>query len=436
MGSFSVRREQALAVVLVTFLLGLFTPPAAHSTNGLNLIGSGGISTGLAGADTAVATDFSAMNTNPAGMTQIQGRHAGASLTIIAPNLHFRNSGSSQGGEDDPLLVPNLGYIHPLSGTRLTLGIGLFTVGGTASDFRTLRTAAGTMDKTGTIIRHYKLTPSLAYKVTDRLSVGAALALSYSDVALKVAPNTVLLKGFETKGTCDRANAVALPGSCAFAFGFTPKLGLMYKPHDMVTLGVAYTFKSVFDYDDDKVVVNQNVGGVPIGKVTYDADVSNFKWADDIAFGIAVRPTSRLLLSTKVQWINWDAALNTVVLNLRNGNNPAKPTDTIFLRYNWDSQWVVAIGGAYDVTNQLNIRGGYNYGNDPVPDSTLDPTNLNIVEHHITVGAAYKFTPRLVLDGAFDYAATHERSSSNLVWEEFTLEAGGIDVTLSLTYWN
>lgn len=182
MGSFRARRGQARCLVLVVLLLGAMAPSAALATNGLNLIGSGGISTGLAGADTAVATDFSAMNTNPAGMTQIQGKHAGAALTIIAPDLQFSNSGSNQGGEDDPLLIPNLGYVHPLSGTRLTLGIGLFTVGGTASDFRNLRTAVGTTDKTSTIIRHYKLTPSIAYKVNDRFSLGAALALSYSEI--------------------------------------------------------------------------------------------------------------------------------------------------------------------------------------------------------------------------------------------------------------
>ena len=50
----------------------VLSPAVAQATNGLNLIGSGGISTALAGADTAVATDFSAMNTNPAGMSQIE----------------------------------------------------------------------------------------------------------------------------------------------------------------------------------------------------------------------------------------------------------------------------------------------------------------------------------------------------------------------------
>ncbi|HSI28700.1 MAG TPA: aromatic hydrocarbon degradation protein, partial [Methylophilus sp.] len=45
---------------------------AAHATNGINLIGFGAESSLMAGADVAVARDTSALNTNPAGLTQIK----------------------------------------------------------------------------------------------------------------------------------------------------------------------------------------------------------------------------------------------------------------------------------------------------------------------------------------------------------------------------
>ena len=50
--------------------LGLFAS-TSHATNGINLIGFGAESTLMAGADIAVARDTSALNTNPAGLTQI-----------------------------------------------------------------------------------------------------------------------------------------------------------------------------------------------------------------------------------------------------------------------------------------------------------------------------------------------------------------------------
>jgi hypothetical protein len=46
----------------------------AFATNGINLIGFETESTLMGGADIAVARDASALNTNPAGLTQIHGQ--------------------------------------------------------------------------------------------------------------------------------------------------------------------------------------------------------------------------------------------------------------------------------------------------------------------------------------------------------------------------
>ncbi|MDA2909998.1 outer membrane protein transport protein [Nitrospiraceae bacterium AH_259_D15_M11_P09] len=431
------RRSRTVAGwTLLFWMLCMLVPDVVRATNGLNLIGSGGISSALAGADTAVATDFTSMNTNPAGMTQIRGTHAGFDVGVIKPLLRHKDGLNDKDGENDPLVIPNLGYIRHLTGTPVTLGIGFFTVGGNATDFRDLSTQFLTTDKTGTHIRHYKLTPSIAYEVTDKLSLGTALAISFSDISLTVLPNTSVpgvFKGFETTGTCNRANALALPGSCGFAFAFTPKIGAMYKPNEMVTLGLAYTAKSNLPYRNGRLTRNQ---GPVIGKVTYDADVSGFKWAEDLAFGIALRPNSRLLIATKFQWINWDAALNNVVVNLRNGDK-APTSDTIILEFKWRNQYVAALGVAYDVNDRLNLRGGYNFGNNPVPKSTLDPINATIVEHHIAAGAAYKFMPSLSLDTTFTYSPPSQRTYDSLIYGSNTLlEVGGYEFQFTLSYWN
>ena len=60
-----------MPLALLTLWVVMGTPQAADAVNGLNLIGSGGWSSALAGADTAIALDFTTMNTNPAGMSRI-----------------------------------------------------------------------------------------------------------------------------------------------------------------------------------------------------------------------------------------------------------------------------------------------------------------------------------------------------------------------------
>lgn len=383
--------------LLALFFFVLWLPQAGWASNGLNLISSGGISAALAGADTAVATDFSAMNTNPAGLTQIRGVEHAFGIGAILPSLHFRNSSNEKDGENAPIVLGNGGYVRHLKNTPVTLGVGLFSVGGTASDFRDLTTALGNRDKRGATLRHLKLAPSIGYQVTDKLSLGTALAVSYVDASITVFPNTP--GGFETIGKCNRANGIALPASCAYALAFIPKFGAMYKLTDEITVGLAYTMRAPLPLDHSQIARNQ----AGIGRVTYDAHVRGIKWPDDLAAGIAYRPWSDLLIAVKFQWINWEAALNSATIEMTSGI-PARPTDAVILNLQWRNQYVIALGVAYDVNKRLRIGGGYNYGNNPVPKHTMDPIIADIVEHHLVGGVKYQFTEALSLDGTFLYA--------------------------------
>ena len=438
------RRFLAIGALGTFFLLVL--PGVARATNGLNLIGSGGISSGLAGADTAVANDFTAMNTNPAGMTQIRGTHAGIAVEMLKAQLRLRSAANDKDGENDPLVIPNLGVVHHLTGTPFTIGIGFFTVGGTASDMRNLTVPpfgpfgilGGTVDKQGVQIRHYKLAPTVAYQVTNNLSLGASFGISYADVSLTVVPNTPgfpgLPFGFETTGKCNRANGVAIPpASCMHDVGFTPKFGAMYKINEKVTVGLAYTMPTSFAFNHGQV--DKNYFG--IGRVSFDAKTFGFKWPDDLAAGIALRPNERLLIAAKFQWINWDGALNNVIVQLTNSNNPLVPSDTFALNFKWRDQYVAAVGAAYDVTDRLNIRGGYNYGNNPVPTSTVDPTNANIVKHHLVGSVLYRVSSALTFDSWFTYAFRNKLAMDNsLFGPGSNLEVGGYEVGITVSYWH
>src|SRR5439155_23511934 len=157
--------------------------------------------------------------------------------------------------------IPNAGLVQSIQGTPFTVGIGFFTIGGTTYDFRGVtNTLLGVpvVDKEGTQLRYYKLTPTIAYQVTKDFSVGASLAVSYADVSLTIFPNTPFLAGFgvgfETTGKCNRANGLAIPPtSCGYDVGFTPKFGALYKVTDALTVGVAYTMKTPITYDNGQI---------------------------------------------------------------------------------------------------------------------------------------------------------------------------------------
>ena len=94
-----------------------FAPASALANNGLNLIGFGAESTGMAGADIAVARDTSALNTNPAGLAQIKGRL----LDVSAAAAYSLDVGHKDGFGNDVRVanhwipIGDIGYAQSLT---------------------------------------------------------------------------------------------------------------------------------------------------------------------------------------------------------------------------------------------------------------------------------------------------------------------------------
>jgi hypothetical protein len=88
--------------------LALLGSPAALSSNGLNQIGFGAVSMGMGGADIAVSRDTSALNVNPAGLTQIDDRRLDL-ITAVAytGNVHHKDSFGNDTGTDREYAVLN-----------------------------------------------------------------------------------------------------------------------------------------------------------------------------------------------------------------------------------------------------------------------------------------------------------------------------------------
>ncbi|MGD8311227.1 MAG: outer membrane protein transport protein, partial [Gammaproteobacteria bacterium] len=244
-------------------MLALIAPTAANATNGLNQIGFGTESVGMAGADIAVARDTSALNTNPAGLGQIEGALADMN-TAIAYTGNIRHEdrfGNDKSNSNKYPVLGSLGYVKRSSRYPVTAGIGLFAQGGTGNDFRNLNTAFDTHDELSIGFRVARITPGLAWKLSDRFFLGASLVGTYADLEEKVFPNTSVADpadpsnsffGFELEDMND--------------FNAGIKLGLMYKPVEHLTLGAAWNNKVDLDLEGR---MQADLSALGLGKVTY-----------------------------------------------------------------------------------------------------------------------------------------------------------------------
>jgi len=394
-----MRRAATGIVAGVALALLCLFPASAYPANGLSAIGFGTESVAMGGADVAVARDTAAMNLNPAGITQIPGNALDMYGGIIYPVSvsHRDQLGNDVDVSNRYILLGGGGFTHRLGDGPVTAGIGLFGQGGAGNVYKNVATPFGTTDELSSLLRIAKITPTVAYRVDEKLSLGVSLQVVYTDISQKVFPETSYFDPDDPQhpffGTDVEMNG----------FGFGVKLGVLYKVNDRLSLGGAYTSKMRLPLDGTVVA---NMSAVGLGKVTYrDSSIDGMALPQEVDVGFAVRPVPPLLVAVKVAWLDWSAALKTSTLHAASPDTPgAPPTLSLPSTMNWRDQYVFAIGIAYDLTEKAILRAGYNYGRNPVPDNTLNPLLSAIAEQHFTFGAGYVFSPKWQVGMSVEYA--------------------------------
>jgi long-chain fatty acid transport protein len=392
MSIFHCRHTRPYAAALA--MLGLLAAIPAHATNGINLIGFGAESTLMGGADIAVARDTSALNTNPAGLTQIKGKRFDGfgSMLRTTDLVHKDSFDNEEHASNRYTVLAGGGYAQSLENMPCTVGVGLFAQGGAGGVFENLNTAFGTRDDLSSLFGIAKVIPGIGCEVNDRLSLGASLAVVYSSIEQDFFPDTSfggLFAGYK------------LEDASALRVGF--KLGVQYKVNPSLTLAATYTEKTELPLKGGTLVADYS--GLGLGKVKYsDASVKGFALPREIGLGIAFKPADAWLLSFKFNWLNWADAIETVTVRATDPNNAAAPAAyELIAPADWKNQWVIASGLAYTWNDRTTLYAGHNYGQNPIPGKSSSPLLAGILEHHLTFGMARKITPEWLLTSGIEY---------------------------------
>jgi long-chain fatty acid transport protein len=361
----------------------VFTASPARATNGMRMIGYGPIQNSMGGASIAAPLDGATIVTNPAGMSALAPRFDLAGQAFM-PTVEYTAqwqvpvpaSGTATQESDRPTDV--LPTVATLYRVRDDVTVGLAALGIAGAGVEYAQGAAGLYgQRTYTSYLNGRIVPAVAYRVNDKLSVGAAANIAYAQME------------YEVGGGAEH--------STAGAFGFGGTIGVTYKPIEMVTLGAAYETKSYYqDFEFD---------------VAGEMQALDFDQPMIATLGAAVRPIPGLTLALDGQWINWSAT---------NGEDlpkwSANPNDELDWNLNWDDQLVVKVGAEYQLptVKALRVRAGYNYGAMPL-DENRAVENIGfpaLAEHHFTLGAGYEFG-KLAVNAAFLYSPEAKIAGSN-----------------------
>src|SRR4051812_15013168 len=153
-------------------VLGSVSVGTAEAGNGLNVIGSGLESNAMAGAGLSVARDPLALNTNPAGLTPLNGSnvalHGGTAWVLGTEHGDAFNHAQSPANET--VSFGDLGVAHRLDRYPVTLAAGLFVVGGAGPVYKETNTPFGGSDELSSVFAIARAAAGGAVEITDRLS--------------------------------------------------------------------------------------------------------------------------------------------------------------------------------------------------------------------------------------------------------------------------
>src|SRR5215467_4607240 len=345
---FSLKLRRAVKSYLSLALLSvlILTPQPALANNGPQFIGFSAESTALAGSGHVAVADTSAINTNPAALSLIQGTRFDVTAGFLQAFLHHSDvfGNNNVAGQNNVYALGNLG-----AATRIAAVPGLkFAIG-------------------------------LSYEATDKLSFGIAPSVGYSDVSLRLFPGTSVppspglptgFAGFNIRDSCARNGGLGpLGGDCPSDVVFGVKVGAMYRALPWVTVGATYTSPVKFTDTNGQATLNFSAFG--LGTVNYDARVTGIKWPQQVDVSMAAKPMEQVRVTLTTSWLNW-ATINNVEITATNPSNALAPSQVnLTFPFNWKDQVVVALGVSYALMqesswkdkNRLVLRAGYNYSN-------------------------------------------------------------------------
>lgn len=371
-----------------------FASPA-WATNGYQLIAVGSYQKGMGGATTAAPYDATTALSNPAGMALI-GNRADFNMEMFNPNRRLNLAGLPGGGESTEggsrlYGVPAIGWTAPAFGREnVYFGGGMYGTSGLGVDYDVIGAGSFGQADIFTSIQFWKMAPTIAARLNERLAVGFALNGDYQSVELK--------EVFTGGAIPVRFDLSRAPGT----FGIGATIGAIYKVHKSLEVGVSYSSRQHFQDSEYRLPAGaiQNFPQ-PAGTLASNPSAGRFDLKLDFpqqwAFGIALRPINRLLITFDAKWIDWSSTHDVVKLtgSFDTDGDTLPDQPAIGLPFGWNDQWVFATGIQYQVTEAFAARMGFNHARSPIGETEVF-NNLPfpaVVEDHLTFGATYRFLP-------------------------------------------
>jgi long-chain fatty acid transport protein len=349
----------------------------------------------------ATADNPAAIYYNPAGITQLQGSNLRMGIYAIDLQVNYKSPSSGSFDNQGTLhAIPQFYYTYTPESFPLSFGLGVFAPFGLSQQwpqdtgFRTVSTEGS--------LKYYTANPVVALRLGPTLSIGAGLTANYAQLDLQQGVIWPTQPNDEFRFQGD-----------GWAVGYN--LGILWKPHEKVALGVAFRSATTFDLQGQTDLYN-NVTYGPIPVIPQQSVAASTK--DPIPLkvisGISFRPTPKWNFEFNADYTDWSCQDQLTIQQTGPSFLPLVPP-TVNVPLQWESSWYYEFGATRYLGNGWLVSAGYIFNQNSVPSSHYSPLVADMDRHFFSLGTGYR-GKRFDFDIAyqFGYGPTRTVSGSAL----------------------
>lgn len=358
-----------------------------------------GMGNAFAGA-TAGAEDVSYSFYNPAGITRHKGNNVSLNGTAIVGDVKgFGANGTGPNGVGstgyngrmnhvvNKIILPSVTASHQINDS-LTAAISLNAPFGLVTEYSPMWSGAnhGTLSQLTT----YDLTPMLAYRATDKLSVGGGLVIQYVDATLK----NGVMHGIPLPNVATNST---MSGD-ATDLGYT--VGGLYEFNDATRIGVAYRSKINHQLKGDISFAGSNPVLQARGLVNQGIS-AKLTTPAMLTMGVYHDIDDKWSVMAETQKTYWSSFDDLTIM----GNQSGILSRT---NENWKDVWFYSVGASYKINDQWKLRAGLAFDQTPVSDFTRTPRIPDSDRIWYSGGFEYKYNDSWTFNGGYTYIRAEE----------------------------
>ncbi|OGW40474.1 MAG: hypothetical protein A2010_05910, partial [Nitrospirae bacterium GWD2_57_9] len=320
----------------------------------------------------------------------------------IYPVMKHENQNGTTDVSERAVHVPAMFFVTDRVNDNLAWGVGITSPFGLSTNWSPYSSTSRIA--TFSRVKCIDLNPNIAYKMSDRLSIG--LGIDY--IMLQATLDKML----------DAGTGFRLDGEGS---GLGANAGLLYKATDELKLGLSYRSRVKVKVDDATATVS---GALAISNPV----ATEITLPDLIQVGGSYKASDKLTLNADLEYTWWSTYDRLVMRSDTFIALTGGATDTVTDEKQWENTWIFRAGGQYRLSDEWKLRAGYVYDQTPVPDSYFDTRTPDSDRQGFTLGTGYN-AGNVTIDASYMYLLFTTRTITDSLADDATATPDALNGT-------